>query len=117
MERIPLPQTDNELLAQCEVDTFCAGGKGGQHVNRTETAVRVRHLASGLVASCQSERSQLQNKMEAVRNLRRKIERMNYRAPKRVQTKMPRSVRNKILKAKTHQAKKKKLRGKPQMDE
>jgi protein subunit release factor B len=111
--RIHLPPTDEELLAQCDVDTYCAGGKGGQHVNRTESAVRLTHRPSGLVATCQSERSQWQNKMEAVANLRRKIERHNHRDAPRVATRMPRRVRANILHAKAHQAIKKQRRRRP----
>ncbi|CAN5173087.1 hypothetical protein BH09SUM1_BH09SUM1_22750 [soil metagenome] len=86
-------------------------------MNKTETAVRVRHRASGVVATCQSERSQLQNKQEAVRNLRRKIERLNYRAPKRIPTKKTYSAKQKTLNAKTMQGAKKRLRTKPTPEE
>jgi len=49
-------------LADCRVETFRAGGKGGQHQNKTESGVRIRHLASGAVGECREHRSQHQNK-------------------------------------------------------
>lgn len=114
---IKLPESDEELLRECELQTFRSSGPGGQHVNKTESAVRLKHLRSGLVVTSQQERSQHRNKNLCLQKLRKKIERLNYRAPKRVPTRISRAAKTRTLEEKARRSRIKRLRSKPSGDE
>jgi hypothetical protein len=65
--------TDPQLLDQCEVDTYRASGPGGQKRNKTSSAVRLRHLPSGLIVIAEESRSQHENRARALRRMRQAL--------------------------------------------
>ena len=115
-EPFPVPESDEELLAQCRVDTFTSGGKGGQHQNRTESGVRLFHLPTGVTASSREERSQHRNKAIALTRLRERLEERNRRPTPRVSSKVPRREKEKRLAEKKKRSRVKGLRKRPPPD-
>lgn len=114
--KIYLPALDDDLLAECSVETYRSSGSGGQHVNTTDSAVRLTHLPTGLMVTSQKERSQLLNKKDCITKLREKVKKLNYRKPKRVATRIPRSVKEENKAKKTKASEKKRLRRRPSQD-
>ncbi len=92
-----IPEVDDTIEidinpADLRIDTYRSGGKGGQNVNKVETAVRITHVPTNVVAACQSERSQIQNKTRAMKLLKSKL----YRIEKEKQS----SAKNELEKSK-----------------
>lgn len=97
VEVIPvIPESEAPVLKpeELRVDTFRASGAGGQHVNKTESAVRLTHLPTGLVVACQSERSQTQNRQRATKILLAKIVARELETKKAEQAKLRGTVKS-----------------------
>ncbi len=113
-----LPATDAALLAQCEVHVFRATGPGGQGVNTTDSAVRLRHVPTGIVVVCRRERSQLRNKEACLKRLRERIEQaLAPPPPPRKATRPSRSARERRLTSKAIRSSTKAARRPPRSED
>jgi protein subunit release factor B len=101
---------DEALLAQCDMHTHRGSGPGGQHRNKTDTAVRLVHRPTGVVAEGKDQRSQLSNIRAALGRLREKLAKRAYRPPPRHKTKPSRGSKERRLSAKKLHSRKKALR-------
>ena len=113
MEPVPIPDTDEALLSECDVQTFRAGGPGGQHQNTTDSAVRLKHLPTGVTVTCRQERSQHLNKRICLERLRAKLEAMNERPAPRRPTRPSRAAKQRRLDAKRQRSQRKRARKGP----
>jgi len=116
---VPPPySTDRETLErEVEVDVFRASGPGGQHVNKTESALRLTHLPSGVVVAVQDSSSQHRNREIAYERLIEKLERLNFVPKKRVATRPTFASKKRRLEGKKQTGAKKQARGRVRGDE
>jgi ribosome-associated protein len=113
---VTIPDSDEALLAECRIETFRAGGPGGQHQNKSETGVRVVHVPTGVRAIARDERSQLRNRALALARLRVKLEALAEVPPSRRATRIPKREKRKRLASKRQRGDTKKLRKRPDPD-
>ena len=101
---------DAQLLAECVEQFFNAGGPGGQHQNKAETAVRLTHPGTGVTVTASERRSQAMNRSEAIERLRGRLAALTVVQAPRVPTKVTRSQKRRRLDNKKRHAQKKKDR-------
>ena len=112
-----LPDHLRRLLRDCDVETYRASGPGGQHRNKTESAVRMTHRPTGLVRVATEHRSQLRNRELALERVWKAIEARRRKPKPRVATKPTKASQNRRLDVKREAAEKKRVRRKPALED
>ena len=105
-----------DLEHEIEVEFYKSSGPGGQHRNKTATAVRIRHIPSGLTVTCEETRSQSRNRKIALERLSEKLKKKNRPKKKRKPSKPTQASKEKRLKDKKAHSEKKTLRKKVEED-
>jgi protein subunit release factor B len=105
--RAALAQDDDTLLGHCEVDYFVAGGPGGQHRNKTSSAVRLVHTPTGLTVTATERRSQFLNRSMAVERLRAALRRLVHVPKPRRPTRPSQAAKKRRLDAKRRHSQRK----------
>ena len=117
-QRPPPYATDRETLErEVEIDVFRASGPGGQHVNKTESALRLTHWPSGVVVTAQDSPSQHRNREIAFERLAERLERLNFVPKKRVPTRPTKASKKRRIEGKKQTGAKKRLRGRVRHDD
>jgi len=117
-ERPPPYALDRETLErEVVIDVFRASGPGGQHVNKTESALRITHPPSGVVVTSQDSPSQYRNRETAFKRLVERLKRLNFVPKRRVPTRPTKASRERRIEAKKQVGNKKSARGKVRGDE
>ena len=97
-----------------KIEFYRGSGPGGQHRNVTDSAVRIRHLPTGIVAQASESRSQLQNREVAMERLRMALEKRERKVKKRVATRVPKRAKEERLSEKKIMSQRKQLRNRPE---
>jgi ribosome-associated protein len=114
---MPLAPHLKLLLKDCDVETFRGSGPGGQHRNKTESAVRMTHRPTGIVRVASDERSQLLNRKIALERIWRAVEARRRKPKPRVPTRPTKAAKERRLAAKQVHADAKRARRKPTQDD
>ena len=113
----PDRRDDETLLSECRIETFRAGGPGGQHQNKTESAVRLTHLPTGTTVTARDSRSQYRNRQIAISRLRAALEERARPETPRIPTRTPAGEKRKRLDEKRRRSQIKQERRKPEPEE